>query len=183
RIELGDGYVLQRLPYADAEFESVELPTELRVWGAEDYSAFLRDFDVAMAAGQFPGYLTNPLAILADAEQLVGLPTVEATELRRLFLTQHGEVMVSPTGRPLGVVADGPAAWTRARRHWESTSVAPGSTGLGGVLDDHDRRDALAERPGLARYLRVLRAHRDARRSGRLLSRVSGFGCRLHADL
>lgn len=183
RIDLDDGYVLQRIPYADAEFRAVELPTELRVWGHEDYSAFLRDFDDAVTDGGFPSHLTNPLTILADEPALGGEDPSSAGIDRRLFVADGGSVSTSPTGPRLGAVDDDPATWAAAIVHRGGDSRAPGGAALGAILSDRDRRDALAERPALRRYLRVVRAQRAARARRRLILRISGFGGRLTPGL
>lgn len=183
RIEFDDGYVLERTSYGDAEFRAIELPTEVRVWCPEDFSAFLRDADLAMATGDFPAYLTNPLTILADQPALAGSAQDAGTVADRLFVAAGGQVSASPSGPPVGRVEQEPADWIATAARLEAASPVPGTTALGGLIDDADRRDALAERPALARYLRAIRVQRAARARGRLISRISGFGGRFSPGL
>ena len=177
-IRLAGGQVITSKPYGVAEFLSFDQPTVLRVADDADFSAYLRDADIAWRAGDFADGATHPMAIIADLAGLGG-PWQRAGPADRLLVLPDGTASTSPTGVPLGSVGDPLEtivdAWDRA----SANSPRPCAVCLARAVPERDRVDELLERPWLSRYLVAARAIRAARKNGRLFRAVSGFGGRL----
>ncbi len=182
RVRVDQGFGLDTCRYGMAEFTKVDTPTVLRVGDAHDFSAFLRDADVAWQSGGFAGYLTHPDAVLADVAALGG-PVDRAGPMHRVFVTVSGAVSTSPTGRPLGFAGD-PLPRLQAEYIAVNDATAiPDGAGLNAALTDSDRCDALADRPWIPRYVQVLGAIRLIRTGRRVADRASGFGGRISSEL
>lgn len=181
-ILLDNGYRMLLRQYGTAEFHCLETPTALRVTDAHDLSAYLRDADEAWSGGVFARHVTHPNAITADLAALGG-GAQRSGPADRLYVFPDAAVSTSPTGAVLGTAADQLPAiiarWQRANQ----VSAQPDAIGLGRVVDERDRTDALTERPWISRYLLAVSVIRAVRRSHRIPDRVSGFGGRLTPGL
>ncbi|MFC4066944.1 daptide biosynthesis RiPP recognition protein [Actinoplanes subglobosus] len=168
---LDEAFYLQIQSYGLSEYMSVAGPTMIRIADESDFEVFLHDADRALATGEFPDFLTNPIIQLAD------LPGLGATGLadgprQRLYVAADGTVSVSPGGSPLGRLGD---PLTRLEAAFAETGVSC----LGAAVPEDVRRNALADRPWLGRYLAAVDAIRAMRARGVSPVRVSGFGGRL----
>nr|WP_297422764.1 daptide biosynthesis RiPP recognition protein [uncultured Actinotalea sp.] len=179
---LGDDLYLFTQDYSTSAYLSVIGPTLVRVFGDEDFRAFLADADQARAAGDFPPFLLAPAARLADLPGL-GASSSQDGPGQRVFVRADGKVSTSPTGRDLGAAAVGlddlEARWVELNRQ-EAGSCA---VCLGAAVDPTTRAAALSERPWLRRYLDAIDALRDLTARGVAEVRVAGFGGHLLPDL
>lgn len=163
-------FYLQVQAYSITPYLSVLGPTLVRIVEEADFQAFLEDADRALNDGEFSAFLTHPSVQLADLGALGGNGDGDGPALR-LYVAADGAVSVAPGAAPLGPVGT-PAA--ELHRAWEDSAGA-----LAGVLDEDLRREQLAARPWIARYLAAVGAIREAVTRGLEEPRVSGFGGRL----
>ncbi len=176
-VVFADGFRLRHTPYGLAEFISLDAPTALILLDEHDFSAFLRDCDVAWATGVFANHVTHPLVVMANVAAL-GASTDRTGPDHRLFVGSDGSVSTSPFGSTLGWAWEDlgtiNTGWIAAQRDGPSDAVA-----LRKVLQGIDRLDAIAERSWLPRYFEAAAAIRSIRIEGLDPGRVSGFGGRL----
>ncbi|MEU2288656.1 daptide biosynthesis RiPP recognition protein [Streptomyces sp. NPDC013178] len=175
---LGEDFYLQTQDYASSAYMSVLGPTLIRVFGLEDFSAFVADADRALHEGVFPEFLITPAVLLADTAALGGPRDGDGPALR-LYVDAEGRVSTSPSGSPLGTVGDDLASLLTRYEHVNAASEAPCAVSLGGAVPEEARTAALQTRPFLGRYLAAVRTLRalTAQDVGGL--KVSGFGHRL----
>ncbi len=181
-LTFGNGLLVRQGHYGGSEFLSVDGPVMLRGSDDDDFSAFLRDADVAWTAGRFSRAVTSPLTLIADLCGLGG-PADSGGPGDRIFVAATGVVSTSPTGRRLGVAGE---PWELIQQRWDDLNGAsrrPCAVCLAGVLDEQDRADALTERPWLSRYLDAIAVIRTIRAGHLEPSQVSGFGGRLNSTL
>ncbi len=159
-LRLSDGTRLAQSRYGLAQFSWLDTPAILRITDDDDFSAFLRDADVAKATGQFAAHTIHPTTVIADLAALGG-GTESAGPSHRLFVFADGAVSTSPTGLPLGTVADSPAELNARWRELNAQSSRPCAICLGRAVGERDRLDALAERPWMDGYVNALRTLRN----------------------
>jgi hypothetical protein len=177
---LGEDFYLQTQDYASSAYMSVLGPTLIRVFGMEDFTAFLADADRAVHEGAFPEFLITPAVLLADTAALGGPLDADGPGLR-LYVDTEGRISTSPSGSPLGTVGDDLATLVTRYEHVNAASEAPCAVSLGAAVPEEARTAALQTRPFLGRYLAAVKALRalTAQDVGGL--KVSGFGHRLAA--
>lgn len=154
-LRFSDGTRLAQSRYGLAEFGWLETPTILRITDDDDFSAFLRDADVAKATGRFAAHTIHPRTVIADLAALGGR-TERSGPSQRLFVSADGVVSTSPTGAPLGTATDSPAHLVARWHELNAESTRPCTVCLGLAVTERDRVDALAERPWMDRYVRLL---------------------------
>lgn len=180
-VSLSDEFFMQVQAYAVSEFMSVLGPTLVRITDEADLSAYLADADRARSDGEFPGFLINPAAQLADVAALGAGPDRDGPTVR-LAVDADGLISTSVGGARLArlgecTMDDLLTAWSDRQR----TSPAPCAVALDAVLDDATRSAELAGRPWLGRYLAAVEALRITTARGLTGIRVSGFGGTLAA--
>ncbi|WP_189712548.1 daptide biosynthesis RiPP recognition protein [Streptomyces phaeofaciens] len=175
---LGEDFYLQTQDYASSAYMSVLGPTVVRVFGLEDFSAFVADADRALHEGVFPDFLITPAVLLADTAALGGPRTADGPALR-LYVDPDGRVSTSPSGSPLGTVADDMATLVTRYEHVNAASEAPCAVSLGAAVPEEARTAALQTRPFLGRYLAAVQALRALTSQDVGGLKVSGFGHRL----
>lgn len=154
-LRFDNGFRLRQSHYGTADFLPLDVPTVLRVSDDDDFSAFLRDADLAMTRGRFARGVSHPLTVIADACGL-GAPGDGAGPAHRIYIGPSGTVSTSPTGRQLGTAGE---PWELIERRWREANALtrrPCAVCLAGAVNEHDRSEALAERPWLAAYLDAL---------------------------
>lgn len=155
-LRFDNGFRLRQSHYGTADFLPMDAPTVLRVSDDDDFSAFLRDADLAMTTGRFARGVSHPSTMVADVCGL-GAPDDGAGPAHRIFIGPSGTVSTSPTGRQLGTAGE---PWELIERRWRDANALtrrPCAVCLAGAVNEHDRSEALAERPWLAAYLEALR--------------------------
>jgi len=176
-VVFADGFRLRQTRYGLADFSCLDTPTALVLVDEHDFSAFLRDADVAWGTGVFANHVTHPLAVLANVDAL-GAAIGRSGPDHRLFVGSDGSISTSPFGSTLGRASENPAMFTAG---WDAAHVGEpvDAVSLRKSLRSNDRIDALIERPWLPRYFEVIAAIRSIRIDHLEPGRVSGFGGRL----
>lgn len=172
---LGSHFVLQTLKYSIGEYVSMVGPAIARIDDGEDLELLMEDADYARSAGQFPEFLTHPLAQLADTCSLGGSSSVSGPE-HRLHVDDAGMIRTSMSGAVLGEVGDSLAELGEEYTIRNTSTGEPCAVALAERISETDRLDALQARPWLGTYFDALHALRHARARGFENTRVSGFG-------
>ena len=176
-LVIDDTFFVQIQDYVSSAFLPIAGPAVVRVVSDADYAAFIDDADIARATGIFPEHLVNPLVQLGDQCALGSGGACGAPSLRRLHVSEFGEVRSAPGGAALGSVTSAdPQAWVAEARRILGAGEDPC---LAGVVTRDLVREARAARPWLSRYLWSLEGLRQLAARGVHGARVSGFGGRL----
>ena len=161
-VQFGNGFRLRQSHYGTADFLPMDIPTVLRVSDDDDFSAFLRDADLAMQTRRFAPGVSHRSTMIADASGL-GADADSAGPDRRVFIGPSGTISTSPTGSGLGTAGE---PWQLIEHRWQQVNAGsrrPCAVCLAAAVNESDRTEALAERPWLAAYLAAIRVREEGR--------------------
>lgn len=162
-LSFSDGLIINQSPYGLASLIWLEEPTILRIVDDNDFSAFLRDADVAHKTGQFALHAVHPGTAIADLAALGG-PFGMSGPDRRAFVSADGSVSTSPAGRILG---DASESRMTLQARWSAINTGsdrPCAVCLASI-SDRDRTEALAERPWMDSYIAAMTTLRATART------------------
>lgn len=175
---IADEIYLFTQDYSTSAYLSVIGPTLIRIFGDDDFQAFVEDADRARESGEFPDFLLAPAARLADLPGLGG-SVEQAGPRNRVVIDGLGRVRSSPTGSELGGVELGLDVLDQEWRRRNAQDPEPCAVCLADAVPGPTRHTALSERPWMPEYLDAIDLMRDLTARGVSGLEVAGFGRRL----